>query len=130
RAAGIRDTTIEAAFAEVELIEKVVSLDRKQPETVQTFQEYMTQRLPQALVDKGKALLNENRALLEEIGTKYGVQPRFIVALWGVETRYGSYTGALRAITALTAPAYDDRRGAYFRGEPPSPPKLLAKGPI
>lgn len=130
RAAGIRDTTIEAAFAEVELIEKVVSLDRKQPETVQTFQEYMTQRLPQALVDKGKALLNENRALLEEIGTKYGVQPRFIVALWGVETRYGSYTGGFSVINALTTLAYDDRRADYFRGELLLALKILDEGHI
>ena len=117
REKGISTETIEAAFANVTLVEKVVSLDRKQPETVQTFQEYMAQRLPQSLIDTGKSLLNENRALLTEIGEKYGVQPRFIVALWGVETRYGRYTGGFSVINALTTLAYDNRRADYFRGE-------------
>lgn len=130
RAAGISEETVEAAFAKVELIEKVVTLDRKQPETVQTFQEYMKQRLPQSLIDKGKALLRENRALLEEIGAKYGVQPRFIVALWGVETRYGAYTGGFSVINALTTLAYDDRRADYFRGELLLALKILDEGHI
>ena len=114
---GISQPTIDSAFANVQLIEKVVKLDRKQPETVQTFQEYMAQRLPQSLVDSGKAMLNENRAILDEVGRKFGVQPRFIVALWGVETRYGKYTGGFSVIDALTTLAYDNRRAAYFRKE-------------
>lgn len=114
---GISQTTIDSALANVTLIEKVVKLDRKQPETVQTFQEYMAQRLPQSLIDTGKAMLNQNRAILEEVGRKFGVQPRFIVALWGVETRYGKYTGGFSVIDALTTLAYDNRRAAYFRKE-------------
>lgn len=114
---GISQTTIDSALANVTLIEKVVKLDRKQPETVQTFQEYMAQRLPQSLIDTGKVMLNQNRAILEEVGRKFGVQPRFIVALWGVETRYGKYTGGFSVIDALTTLAYDNRRAAYFRKE-------------
>jgi membrane-bound lytic murein transglycosylase B len=114
---GISQPTIDSAFANVELIERVVKLDRKQPEKVQTFQEYMAQRLPKSLVDSGKAMLNENRAILEEVGQKFGVQPRFIVALWGVETRYGKYTGGFSVINALTTLAYDNRRADYFRKE-------------
>ncbi len=114
---GISQATIDDAFANVKLIEKVVKLDRKQPEVVQTFQEYMAQRLPQSLIDSGKAMLNQNRTVLEEVGRKFGVQPRFIVALWGVETRYGKYTGGFSVIDALTTLAYDNRRAAYFRKE-------------
>lgn len=114
---GISQATIDDAFANVKLIEKVVKLDRKQPEVVQTFQEYMAQRLPKSLIDSGKAMLNENRTVLEEVGRKFGVQPRFIVALWGVETRYGKYTGGFSVIDALTTLAYDNRRAAYFRKE-------------
>ena len=117
REGGISQATLDSAFADVKLIEKVVKLDRKQPETVQTFQEYMAQRLPQSLVDSGKAMLNQNRAILEEVGREFGVQPRFIVALWGVETRYGKYTGGVSVIDALTTLAYDNRRAEYFRKE-------------
>ncbi|MEH6524918.1 MAG: lytic murein transglycosylase [Sneathiella sp.] len=114
---GISQPTIDAAFANVKILERVVALDRKQPETTQTFQQYMEKRLPKSLVDAGKARLNENREVLEEVGKKYGVQPRFIVALWGVETRYGKYTGGFSVIDALTTLAYDNRRAAYFRKE-------------
>lgn len=114
---GISQTTIDEAFANVKILERVVALDRKQPETTQTFQQYMEKRLPKSLVDAGKARLNENREILEEVGKKYGVQPRFIVALWGVETRYGKYTGGFSVIDALTTLSYDNRRAAYFRKE-------------
>ncbi|WP_340151511.1 lytic murein transglycosylase [uncultured Sneathiella sp.] len=117
REGGVSQTTLDSAFADVQLIEKVVKLDRKQPEVVQTFQEYMAQRLPQSLIDSGKAMLNENRTILEKVGQEFGVQPRFIVALWGVETRYGKYTGGFSVIDALTTLAYDNRRAEYFRKE-------------
>ncbi|MAZ03219.1 MAG: lytic transglycosylase [Sneathiella sp.] len=117
REGGISQTTLDSAFANVQLIEKVVKLDRKQPEVVQTFQEYMAQRLPQSLIDSGKAMLKENRTILEKVGQEFGVQPRFIVALWGVETRYGKYTGGFSVIDALTTLAYDNRRAEYFRKE-------------
>ncbi len=114
---GISQPTIDEAFANVQILERVVSLDRKQPEVTQTFQQYMEKRLPKSLVDSGRALLAENRDILNEVAAKYGVQPRFIVALWGVETRYGKYTGGFSVIDALTTLAYDDRRSAYFRKE-------------
>ncbi len=114
---GISQPTIDEAFANVKILERVVSLDRKQPEVTQTFQQYMEKRLPKSLVDSGRALLAEHRDILNEVAEKYGVQPRFIVALWGVETRYGKYTGGFSVIDALTTLAYDDRRSAYFRKE-------------
>jgi membrane-bound lytic murein transglycosylase B len=114
---GISQTTLDQAFANVKILERVVSLDRKQPEVTQTFQQYMSKRLPKSLVDQGKRLLNENRLVLTEVGEKYGVQPRFIVALWGVETRFGTYTGGFSVIDALTTLAYDNRRADYFRKE-------------
>jgi len=114
---GIRAEIVNAAFANVKFKEKVVKLDRKQPEVTQTFQQYMDTRLPQYLVDQGRRQLRENRALLQEVGEKYGVQPRFIVALWGVETRFGRYTGGFNVVEALTTLAYDNRRADYFRKE-------------
>ena len=102
REGGVSQTTLDSAFADVQLIEKVVKLDRKQPEVVQTFQEYMAQRLPQSLIDSGKAMLNENRTILEKVGQEFGVQPRFIVALKILDDNHieladmkGSWAGAM-----------------------------------
>ena len=114
---GIRAEVLDAAFAGVEPIARVIELDRKQPEFTQTFSEYMAKRVTPALVEEGRRAYRENRALLDAVGAKFGVQPRFIVALWGVETRYGAYTGGFPVIDSLATLAYDGRRSAYFRGE-------------
>lgn len=127
---GIKPSIVDEAFANVKFKEKIISLDRKQPELTQTFQQYMAQRLPKSLINQGRKMLRENRAILEEVGEKYGVQPRFIVALWGVETRYGKYTGGFNVVEALTTLAYDNRRADYFRGELMTALQILNEGHI
>ncbi len=116
-AAGIGESTLDAALDGLSPIPRVIELDRRQPEFTQTFDEYMARRVTPGLVEEGRRVLSEQRALLTEIGGRYGVQPRFIVALWGVETRYGKYTGGFPVIAALATLAYDGRRSAYFRSE-------------
>ena len=114
---GISKPIVDEAFANVKFKAKIISYDRKQPEVTQTFKQYMANRLPKSLVNQGKARLRDHHALLTEIGELYGVQPRFVVALWGVETRFGKYTGGFNVVEALTTLAYDNRRADYFRGE-------------
>ncbi len=114
---GISQPILDEAFKDVKFKEKIITLDRKQPEVTQTFQQYMAKRLPKSLVDLGKRNMRENRAALEEVARQYNVQPRFIVALWDVETRFGRYTGGFNVVEALTTLAYDNRRAAYFRKE-------------
>ncbi|MEH6404959.1 MAG: lytic murein transglycosylase [Sneathiella sp.] len=114
---GISQPIINEAFKNVKFKKKIVALDRKQPEVTQTFQQYMSKRLPKSLVDMGKANLRKHRVALEAVEKKYGVQPRFVVALWGVETRFGRYTGGFNVVEALSTLAYDNRRAAYFRKE-------------
>ncbi|MFT6559742.1 lytic murein transglycosylase [Sneathiella sp.] len=114
---GISKPILDTAFRNVKFKEKIITLDRKQPEVTQTFQQYMAKRLPKSLVDMGKARLHKHKAVLDEVSRIYGVQPRFIVALWGVETRFGKYTGGFNVVEALTTLAYDDRRADYFRKE-------------
>ena len=68
--------------------------------------------------------------MLKEIGLKFGVQPRFIVALWGIETDFGRVTGGFKVIPALATLAYDGRRSSYFRGELLNALKILDEGHI
>ncbi|MSO85864.1 MAG: lytic murein transglycosylase [Rhodospirillales bacterium] len=117
RLAGIRDATFDRALAGVEPIPRVIELDRRQPEFTLTFREYMDRVVPPARVEKGRQQLNENRRLLDEISAKYGVQGRFLVAFWGVETDFGRQTGGFPVVAALATLAYDGRRSAYFRKE-------------
>ncbi len=117
RLAGIRDATFDRALAGVEPIPRVIELDRRQPEFTLTFREYMDRVVPPARVEKGRQRLGENRRLLDEISAKYGVQARFLVAFWGVETDFGRQTGGFPVVAALATLAYDGRRSAYFRKE-------------
>lgn len=114
---GIRKETLDAALADLTPIERVVQLDRRQPEFVQTFKQYIAARVSPWRVNTGRERLRENRELLEKVAAKYGVQPRFIVALWGIETSFGRATGSFSVVQALATLAFDGRRSAYFRRE-------------
>jgi membrane-bound lytic murein transglycosylase B len=117
QAAGISKATLDKALAGLKPNPRVVELDQKQPEFTMTFDEYVTKIVSDDKVQKGHALLIEHRALLEEISAKYGVQPRFIIALWGLESRYGERMGEFKVIESLATLAYEGRRAKFFRKE-------------
>lgn len=115
---GISQTTLDAAFAGFDgPIEKIIRLDRKQPEGTHTLAKYLDLVAPPSRIREGRKLLKEHSQLLEKIGKEYGVQPRFIVALWGIETSYGKNTGGFPVVHALATLAYDGRRSEFFRKE-------------
>ena len=127
---GISAATFDAAFADIEPIPRVIELDRSQPEVTLTFDQYVERVVPESRVAKGRKLLAEHRDLLESIGRKYGVPPRFIVALWGIETNFGQYLGGFPVIGALATLAHDGRRSAYFRQELLHALRILEDGHI
>jgi membrane-bound lytic murein transglycosylase B len=116
-ASGISRPTVDAALTDLKPIEKVVALDRNQPEAKLTLAEYLDRVVPATRIEKGRRLLQDNRLLLEEISQQYGVQPHFLVALWGIETDFGRITGDFPVIGALATLAYDNRRSDFFRRE-------------
>ena len=115
--AGIREVTLDASFAGVEPIPRVIELDRRQPESTLTFEQYVERIVSDTRIVRGRARLAENSPLLQEVAAKFGVQPRFIVALWGIETNFGQNTGGFPVIGALATLAYDGRRSQFFRRE-------------
>ncbi len=125
---GISAATFDAAFAEVEPIPRVIELDRAQPEFTITFSQYLERVVPESRVAKGREMFAAHRDQLELTGRKYGVPPRFIVALWGIETNFGQYLGGFSVIGALATLAYDGRRSAYFRGELMNALRILEDG--
>lgn len=127
---GISEQTLEQAFSDVRFIKRTIKLDRSQPETRQTLETYLPKRVPDWKVAKARKLYKENYDLLSQIGEQYGVQPRFIVALWGNETNFGTYTGNFDIISALASLAYDGRREAFFRKELLSALTILEQGHI
>jgi membrane-bound lytic murein transglycosylase B len=129
-AEGISPATLAAALDGLEPIPRVIELDRRQIEGRISYKEYRERLLSEERIERGRALLKEHRELLERIAADYGVQPRFIVALWGIETNYGSWPGSTPVIGALATLAYDGRRAAFFRTELLHALRILDEGHI
>lgn len=128
---GISNTTLDAAFADVASpLERVLELDRSQPEFVQTFTGYMSNRMSDARIERGKRLLEEHRDLFARIQARYGVQPHYLVAFWALESNFGDYTGGFSVIRALATLAYDPRRVDFFRDELLTALRIIDNGHI
>ncbi len=127
---GISEATIEVALRQAEPLPWVIKADRNQPEFKKTLEEYLSGVLSNKRIEQGRRRLIENRQLLNQISRKYGVQPRFIVALWGIETYYGKHTGKVSIIDALVTLAFDGRRSDYFRKELFNALKIIDSGHV
>ncbi|MBI1775118.1 MAG: lytic murein transglycosylase [Proteobacteria bacterium] len=114
---GLSPATLDRTLARVQPIPRVLELDRRQPEVTLTFQQYIERVINDRRVETARRLLGEHRPLLARVSQRYGVQPRFIVALWGIETDFGRFTGDFSVFAALATLAYDGRRSNFFRGE-------------
>jgi len=130
RTAGISAGILDAALTGIKPIPRVIELDRRQPERTISFAQYVDRVIPQSRVDRGRRLLRDHKALLDRVAASYGVQPRFIVALWGIETDFGRNTGGYKVVDALATLAHDGRRSAYFRGELLAALRILEEGHI
>lgn len=116
-ARGVSASLFDYALAGFEPLPGVIELDRKQPEKTRSFAQYVSGTVSVARIAKGRALLQEHRALLDGIASRYGVPAHYIVALWGMETNYGENTGGFPVIDSLATLAHDGRRSAFFREE-------------
>lgn len=114
---GYSSETLERAFANAKFYERAVSADKNQPEFKLTLDTYLPRAVPEWKAEQAVEKYNEHKELLEEVGAKYGVQPRFIVALWGIETNFGNYTGGFDVVSALTTMAYEGRREEFFKNQ-------------
>ena len=127
---GLPPAVVEHSLSEVAPIARVLELDRRQPETTITFDQYIARVVNAARVEAGRARLQEHQDVLARVKRQFGVQPRFIVALWGIETDFGRLTGNFSVIAALATLAYDGRRSAFFREELFNALKIVAQGHI
>ncbi len=112
---GISTSTLDSALADIEPVERVIELDRRQPEFTQTFWNYIDARVTNWRIKKGRVMLKKHRRLLKQVEAQYGVPPRYLVAFWGLETNFGNNLGTFPTVASLATLAYDPRRSAFFR---------------
>lgn len=130
RSKGISKKTLDLAFKDIELNKNVLESDKKQPEFTQTFFQYFNRAVSPYRINNGKANYHKHKKLLDEVTKKYGVPGRFLVAFWGLETNYGSYTGNIPIIESLATLAYDPRRSKFFTQELISALTILDRGHV
>jgi len=114
---GFSDALLSETLGDVEPLEHVVQSDRSQAELNPGFARYLSTRLTSAMIRRGKEMSRDNRVVLGQVERKFDVQRRFLLALWGIETRYGRITGRVPVFQALATLAWEPRRASYFRGE-------------
>jgi len=114
-AKGYETSLIDSAFATATYKEKVVSADKNQPEMKETLETYLPKRVPQWKIDRARKLYAENKDILEQVAKEFGVQARFIVALWGLESNFGTIQGGHNVISSLVTLAFDGRREALYK---------------
>jgi membrane-bound lytic murein transglycosylase B len=115
RTMGISEETLDTALSGIKPIQKVIDLDRNQPEFKKDFRDYIDVRVSEKRINQGKKLLLEHGDVLERVQYRYGVPSRFLVAIWGLESNYGRNQGNFPVIGSLVTLAHDERRGDFFR---------------
>ena len=129
-AKGFDKALVTESFANVKFHKRAVKADRSQPEKLETLDTYLPKRVPKWKVDKARALYKKHYDLLTKVAEQYSVQPRFIVALWGLETNFGSFTGGYNVISALSTLAYEGRREVFFKKQLMAALTILEQGHI
>jgi len=115
--AGIRAEVFDRAFSGVTPDQAVIDADRSQPEFTRPVWEYLDGALSAQRVAKGKALIQQNAALLASIEERYGVEPQTLVAVWGMESNFGQIMGSRSVIRSLATLAYEGRRPGFAQSQ-------------
>ncbi len=127
-AQNISQNTIQNALSDLTENMKVIELDRKQPEGKITFATYRERVVSPVRIKKGREMMIQHRALLEQVSARYGVQPQYVVALWGIETDFGGFTGNFDTVRSLATLAYEGRRASFFEQELVNALKIIDQG--
>jgi membrane-bound lytic murein transglycosylase B len=129
-ARGVSAATVEAALTGLEPLEVVVERDRTQAETVLTVDQYLDRRLTRQFVRTAREQAAAHRKLLSQVSQKYGPPAALLVAVWGMESNFGRFTGTRPTVQALATLAWDGRRGAFFTAELIDALQIIDQGDI
>ncbi len=127
---GVDAAVVASVMEKTSRRERVINLDRSQPEFTRTFGGYYVPRVTKQRVAQGRALYAKHRDLLNRLQREYGVPGHYLLAFWGLETNYGSYFGKIPTTDALATLACDQRRSAFFSDEFISALRIIAAGDI
>ncbi|MBB2202448.1 lytic murein transglycosylase [Gluconacetobacter tumulisoli] len=127
---GLSAPMVDRALALQAPNDKVLQLDRHQPEFTLTWAQYRQRVLSEKKIADGRAAAQARRALLTAVGQRYGVDAQPMMGIWGLESAYGTRIGTFRITDALATLAYDGRRASFFRSELMNALRILDHGDV
>ncbi|WP_373000752.1 lytic murein transglycosylase [Marinobacter sp.] len=128
--AGVSEQTARDVIAGANYIERVIELDRRQPEFTTTFADYFNRRVNETRIARGRELLENHRDLLNRVTRETGVPAPYLVSFWGLETNFGSYFGKMSVPSSLATLACDQRRSTFFTEQFIAALKIIDEGAI
>jgi membrane-bound lytic murein transglycosylase B len=131
RGEGVSEATIARVLPGLTYNPKVIALDRAQPGNQNTpppFAPYRAQHVDGNRIGGGRAVYRQVSGLLPGIEARYGVPGPVVLAIWGHETNYGSYTGDFDLARSLATLAYEGRRRELFASEFVALLKMIDQG--
>ncbi|GAW96086.1 MULTISPECIES: lytic murein transglycosylase [Colwellia] len=114
---GFSSYITQTVINNISPIEQVITLDKKQQEFTQTFEQYIKARVTVYHVRVGKEKLKQHKKLFDSLEKKYGIPRQYLVSFWGLETVFGKHKGKLSVLDALATLACDQRRSEFFTQE-------------
>ena len=129
-ARGIKPRVFDAAFRNVGYNTEVIEKDRNQTEFKSQIWDYLDNAAAPPKVSEGQRALRKHQRTLRRIEQTYGIEPKVVVAVWGLESRYGTKMGTYSVIEALATLAYEGRRGAFFESQLVAALKILQSGDV
>ena len=109
-ARGISAPTVATALADITPVEQILNRDRTQAEFKGTLDEYIARRIGVPTIRLGRQMRDTHRPVLEKVAAAYKVPPHVLVAVWGLESNFGRFSGV--PIAAVRC-ADDPRRRVY-----------------
>ena len=115
---GFEAKQIREHLAQAEKKPAILEAIARPAEKTKPWYEYRKIFLDNDRIQQGVVFWQENAATLDAVSERYGVDPSIIVAIIGVETRYGRHMGNYRVIDALATLGFDyPPRATFFRGQ-------------
>lgn len=118
RAEGISASTLRELEEEFEFQPEILPAVDRQPEFTVGFEEYKNWFVNENMIESGVEKYDRLGDTLARIEKEYEIPPEYLLAIWGIESRYGSYDYEYELLPALVTMAYGHPRSAdYFRSE-------------
>ncbi len=114
---SISENTFDITMANVKFLPKVIEYDRFQPEFYEDTKTYINKRTSNKKLNSGIDFYRNNKDLIKNVESEFGIEKELLLALMGIETNFGTYVGKMDILSSLATLSFDQRRSEFFSNE-------------